>query len=407
MFGVLIVDSSIKYRTKRLDEEDVYENDVQYNDKIIERLKLLEIQNRSFITEKIRLEKENENLKKELDRLNAPPLITGVVVEAIDPSKIIIKSSSGPKFVVGACSNVDMKDLVPGALVACNQRNLSIMEILPSTKDPEVCGMEVLDKTGVTYCEIGGLRDQINKIKETVELPLKKPELFDKVGIDPPNGVLLYGPPGNGKTLIVKAVANETDSTFIRVVGSEFVRKYIGEGARMVREVFNLAREKSPSILFIDEIDAIGARRVDTGISGDREVARTMMQLLAELDGFDSRGQVKILGATNRVDILDPALLRPGRFDRLIEIPPPTKDGCLDIFKIHSRNMNIKNLDYSEIIDIIDGLSGAEIRSLCTEAGMAAIRDDRDYVTSEDFKCSVSRITSSEYPNNSLIGMYG
>ncbi|MCC7572899.1 MAG: proteasome-activating nucleotidase [Candidatus Methanofastidiosum sp.] len=407
MFGVLIVDSSIKYRTKRLDEEDVYENDAQYNDKILERLKILEIQNRSFITEKIRLEKENENLKKELDRLNAPPLITGVIVEAIDPSKIIIKSSSGPKFVVGACSNVNINDLIPGALVACNQRNLSIMEVLPSTKDPEVCGMEVLDKTCVTYSHIGGLTDQINKIKETVELPLKKPELFDKVGIEPPHGVLLHGPPGNGKTLIVKAVANETDSTFIRVVGSEFVRKYIGEGARMVREVFNLSREKAPSILFIDEIDAIGARRVDTGISGDREVARTMMQLLAELDGFDPRGHVKIIGATNRVDMLDPALLRPGRFDRLIEIPPPTKEACLDIFKIHSRNMNIKNLDYSEIIDLVNGLSGAEIRSLCTEAGMAAIREDRDYVTPEDFKCSVSRITSPEYQNNSLIGMYG
>ena len=402
-----MVDSSIKYRTKRLDEEDVYENDVQYNDKIIERLKLLEMQNRNFIVEKIRLEKENENLKNELQRLNTPPLITGVVVEAIDSSKIIIKSSSGPKFVVGACDNVDIKDLTPGALVACNQRNLSIMEVLPSTKDPEVCGMEVLNRTGVTYCEIGGLRDQINKIKETVELPLRKPELFDKVGIEPPHGVLLHGPPGNGKTLIVKAVANETDSTFIRVVGSEFVRKYIGEGARMVREVFNLAREKAPSILFIDEIDAIGSRRVDTGISGDREVARTMMQLLAELDGFDPRGQVKIIGATNRVDMLDPALLRPGRFDRLIEIPPPTKEDCLDIFKIHSRNMNIKNLDYSEIINLVEGLSGAEIRSLCTEAGMAAIREGRDYVTSEDFKCSVSRITSSEYQNNSLIGMYG
>ncbi|KYC46348.1 MAG: Proteasome-activating nucleotidase [Candidatus Methanofastidiosum methylothiophilum] len=407
MFGVLMVDSSIKYRTKRLDEEDVYENDAQYNDKIIERLKLLEIQNRSFITEKLKLEKEVESLKSELERLNAPPLITGVVVEAIDPTKVIIKSSSGPKFVVGVSSKIDLKDLIPGALVACNQRNLSIMEVLPSTKDPEVCGMEVLSKTGVTYFEIGGLREQITKIKETVELPLKKPELFDKVGIEPPHGVLLHGPPGNGKTLIVKAVANETDSTFIRVVGSEFVRKYIGEGARMVREVFNLAREKSPSILFIDEIDAIGARRVDTGISGDREVARTMMQLLAELDGFDPRGQVKIIGATNRVDMLDPALLRPGRFDRLIEITPPTREECLDIFKIHSRNMNIKDLDYSVIIDLIDGLSGAEIRSLCTEAGMAAIREDRDYVTSEDFKCSVSRITSSECQNNSLIGMYG
>ncbi len=406
MFGVLIVDSSIRYRTKRLDEEDVYENDAQYNDKILERLKLLEIQNRSFITEKIRLEKENESLKKELDRLNSPPLITGVVVEAIDSSKVIIKSSSGPKFVVSACSNIDIKDLFPGALVACNQRNLSIMEVLPSSKDPEICGMEVMDKTGVTYSDIGGLEDQMLKIKETVELPLKRPELFFKVGIEPPHGVLLHGPPGNGKTLVVKAVANETDSTFIRVVGSEFVRKYIGEGARMVREVFNLAREKSPSILFIDEIDAIGARRVDTGISGDREVARTMMQLLAELDGFDPRGQVKIIGATNRVDILDPALLRPGRFDRLIEIPPPTKDACIDIFKIHSRNMNIADINHSEIASLIDGLSGAEIRSLCTEAGMSAIRDNRSYVTSEDFKCSAIRISSSDY-QNSLIGMYG
>ena len=400
--------SSIKYRTKRLDEEDVYDGGSIDNERIIERLKLLEIQNKSFMAEKIRLERENDHQRKELERLSAPPLITGVIVDVIDDNKVIIKSSSGPKFVVTVSSNINVKDLVPGALVACNQRNLSVMEILPSLKDPEVCGMEVVEKTGVTYTEIGGLVDQINKIKETVELPLKKPELFDKVGIDPPHGVLLYGPPGNGKTLIVKAVANETDSTFIRVVGSEFVRKYIGEGARMVREVFNLAREKSPSILFIDEIDAIGSRRVDTGISGDREVARTMMQLLAELDGFDPRGHVKIIGATNRIDMLDPALLRPGRFDRLIEIPPPTREACLDIFKIHSRNMNIKDLDYSDFINLVDGLSGAEIRSLCTEAGMNAIREDREYVTAEDFKCSLNKLPSTEIPNNSFIGaMYG
>ncbi|KYC53298.1 MAG: Proteasome-activating nucleotidase [Candidatus Methanofastidiosum methylothiophilum] len=400
--------SSIKYRTKRLDEEDVFDSDSPTNERVLEKLKLLELQNKYYLSEKNRLEKENENQRKELERLSAPPLITGVIVEVINENKVVIKSSSGPKFVVTVSSTIDVKELVPGALVACNQRNLSVMEVLPSLKDPEVCGMEVVERTGVTYNEIGGLVDQIRKIKETVELPLKKPELFDKVGIEPPHGVLLYGPPGNGKTLIVKAVANETDSTFIRVVGSEFVRKYIGEGARMVREVFNLAREKSPSILFIDEIDAIGSRRVDTGISGDREVARTMMQLLAELDGFDPRGHVKIIGATNRMDMLDPALLRPGRFDRIIEIPPPTRDACLEIFKIHSRNMNIKDLDYSEFINLVDGLSGAEIKSLCTEAGMNAIREDRDYVTVEDFKCSLHKIPSSEYSNNSLIGpMYG
>jgi proteasome regulatory subunit len=195
--------SSIKYRTKRLDEEDVYDSNSPCNERIMEKIKLLELQNKSYMTEKIRLEKENENQRKELERLSAPPLITGVLVEVINENKVIIKSSSGPKFVVTVSSNIDLKDLVPGALVACNQRNLSVMEVLPSLKDPEVCGMEVVEKTKVTYNEIGGLKDQINKIKETVELPLKKPELFDKVGIEPPHGVLLHGPPGNGKTLIV------------------------------------------------------------------------------------------------------------------------------------------------------------------------------------------------------------
>ncbi len=258
-------------------------------------------------------------------------------------------------------------------------------------------GFEVEEKPDVTYSDIGGLDKQIEEIKEAVELPLLKPELFERVGIEPPKGVMLYGPPGTGKTLLAKAVARQTEATFIRVVGSEFVQKYIGEGARLVREVFQLAKEKAPSIIFIDELDAIAAKRTSSDTSGDREVQRTLMQLLSEMDGFDPRGDVKLIGATNRIDILDPAILRPGRFDRIIEVPLPTFEGRLQIFRIHTRKMNIaRDVDLRELAEMTEGTSGADIKAIVTEAGMFAIRSEREIVTKEDFRMALEKVLKKE-----------
>ncbi|MGZ4857442.1 MAG: proteasome-activating nucleotidase, partial [Methanobacteriaceae archaeon] len=268
---------------------------------------------------------------------------------------------------------------------------------LPSEKDPLVTGMEVEEKPEVNYEQIGGLDDQIVEIKETVELPLKKPELFVEIGIEPPKGVLLYGPPGTGKTLLAKAVAHETNATFIKIVASEFVKKYIGEGARLVRGVFELAKEKAPSIIFIDEIDAIAAKRLKSSTSGDREVQRTLMQLLAEMDGFEGRGDVGIVAATNRPDILDPALLRPGRFDRFIEVPIPNEDGRREILKIHTNNMNMEEeVDIDLISTLTEGASGADLKAICTESGMFAIREERPIVSMNDFMDAVDKIIGVE-----------
>jgi proteasome regulatory subunit len=239
------------------------------------------------------------------------------------------------------------------------------------------------------------LDEQIIEVKETVELPLKEPELFEKIGIDPPKGILLYGPPGTGKTLLAKAVANETNATFIKIVASEFVKKYIGEGARLVREVFELAKEKAPAIIFIDELDAVAAKRLKSSTSGDREVQRTLMQLLAELDGFESRGDIGIIGATNRPDILDPALLRPGRFDRFIEVPLPNVDGRREILKIHTKNMSLdEDVSIDSLADITEDLSGADLKAVCTEAGMFAIREKRDKITVGDFMDAIDKVMS-------------
>ncbi|MCL2334193.1 MAG: AAA family ATPase, partial [Candidatus Methanoplasma sp.] len=251
---------------------------------------------------------------------------------------------------------------------------------------PVVTGAEIVEKPDISYEDIGGLAKQMLELREAVEDPLLRPELYAKVGIEPPKGVLLVGPPGTGKTLMAKAVANATNATFIRFVGSELVQKYIGEGARLVRELFELAREKAPSIIFIDELDSVGAKRMDVATSGDREVQRTLMQLLAELDGFTPTSDVKIIGATNRPDILDDALLRPGRFDRIIEIGLPDVEGRTQIFKIHMSHMSIdKAINPRKLAEVTDTASGAEIKSICTEAGMLAIRDGRDTVTERDF----------------------
>ncbi len=334
-----------------------------------------------------------EKLRNDLQRLKKPPLIVGTVEEVLEDGRVIVKSSTGPKFVSNVSPTVDRDEIQPGVNVALNQQSMAVVDVLPSEKDPRVTAMEVEEEPDVTYDDIGGLDEQIQEIREVVEKPLKEPELFEKVGVEPPKGVLLYGPPGTGKTLLARAVAHHADATFIRLAAPELVQKFIGEGARLVRELFELAREKAPSIIFIDEIDAIGARRMRDATSGDREVQRTLTQLLAEMDGFDPLDDIKVIAATNRKDILDPALLRPGRFDRHIKIPLPDEEGRYEIFKIHTRDMNISDdVDLKKLAKMTEGASGADIKAICTEAGMMAIREDRDVVTMRDFIKAVERV---------------
>jgi len=362
-------------------------------DSVTEYVKYLEKKIKELEEEKLVLKKEVKYYKEEMEKLLSPPLIEGVVLDILPDGRAVIKSSSGPNLIVSIGGNVKREELYPGVSVAINQRGSSIVEVLPNREDPYVKAMEVVERPNVSYSDIGGLSKQIEELRETVELPLLKPELFRKVGIEPPKGVLLFGPPGTGKTLLAKAVANETKATFIRVVGSEFVQKFIGEGARIVREVFELAKRKAPSIIFIDELDAIAARRVDLGTSGEREVQRTMMQLLAEMDGFDPLGNVKIIGATNRIDILDPAILRPGRFDRIIEVPLPDKKGRAEIFAVHVRKMSTdRDVDIDKLAELTEGFVGAEIKATCVEAGYFAIREGRDRVRMEDFLRSIEKI---------------
>ncbi len=360
---------------------------------LLEYVRFLERRIKELETERTALRRELRYYKSELEKLIAPPLIEAIVLEVLDDNRAIVKSTTGPNLIVTISNRVDRSKLLPGTHVALNNRGSTIVEVLPVREDPYVRGMEVIEKPNVTYNDIGGLDEQIREIREVVELPLKHPELFRELGIEPPKGVLLYGPPGTGKTLLAKAVANETNATFIRVVASEFVQKFIGEGARIVREVFRLARRKAPSIIFIDEIDAIASRRLDIGTSGEREVQRTLMQLLAEMDGFDPLENVKIIAATNRIDILDPAILRPGRFDRIIEIPLPDRKGRYEILKIHTRRMKLaRDVDLWKIADMTNGASGADLKAICTEAGYNAIRESRKIVTMDDFIRAVKKV---------------
>jgi len=391
------------------EEEEIEEEMDNYSRYLLDRVKQLEnrceelqdkkqdIEDRMRDEEdkKIKFKREARKLKSKLERLKKPPSVVGTIIDILDDGKAVVKSSTGPKFIIDTLEDPD-KDITVGSRVALNQQSFGMIDILPPPKDPSVHGMEVISSPEIDYSDIGGLGDQLTEMRETVELPLSKPEKFKKVGIEPPKGILLYGPPGTGKTLMGKAVANKTEATFIKIVGSELVQKYIGEGARMVREVFKMAEEKSPSIIFIDELDAIGAKRQQSSTSGDREVQRTLMQLLSEMDGFDPRGDVKLIAATNRPDILDTALLRPGRFDRLIEVPMPDVKAREKIFDIHTRNMNLADgVSSEELASLTDGSSGADIKAIATEAGMLAIRDDRDRVTMKDFIDAIDKVEGS------------
>jgi len=310
-----------------------------------------------------------------------------------EPTKFVINVKQIAKFVVGLGERVAPTDIEEGMRVGVDRTKYQIQIPLPPKIDPSVTMMQVEEKPDVTYSDVGGCKEQIEKLREVVETPLLQPERFINLGIDPPKGVLMYGPPGTGKTLCARAVANRTDATFIRVIGSELVQKYVGEGARMVRELFEMARSKKACIIFFDEVDAIGGARFDDGAGGDNEVQRTMLEMINQLDGFDPRGNIKVLMATNRPDTLDPALLRPGRLDRKIEFALPDLEGRAHILKIHARSMSVeRDIRYELIARLCPNATGAELRSVCTEAGMFAIRARRKVATEKDFLESVNKV---------------
>ncbi|XP_040573334.1 26S proteasome regulatory subunit 7 [Lepeophtheirus salmonis] len=318
---------------------------------------------------------------------------TKIINADSDNPQYIINVKQFAKFVVDLAESVAPTDIEEGMRVGVDRNKYQIHIPLPPKIDPTVTMMQVEEKPDVTYGDVGGCKEQIEKLREVVETPLIHPERFVNLGIEPPKGVLLYGPPGTGKTLCARAVANRTDACFIRVIGSELVQKYVGEGARMVRELFEMARTKKACLIFFDEIDAVGGARYDDGAGGDNEVQRTMLELINQLDGFDPRGNIKVLMATNRPDILDPALMRPGRLDRKVEFGLPDMEGRTNIFKIHARSMSVeRDIRYELLARLCPNSTGAEIRSVCTEAGMFAIRSRRKVATEKDFLDAVNKV---------------
>mmetsp|Transcript_7033 Transcript_7033/g.13752 ORF Transcript_7033/g.13752 Transcript_7033/m.13752 type:complete len:438 (-) Transcript_7033:312-1625(-) len=318
---------------------------------------------------------------------------TKIINPNTENAQYLINLRQIAKYVVALSDRASPTDFEEGMRVGVDRQKYQIHIPLPPKIDPSVTMMTVEEKPDVTYQDVGGSKEQIQKIREVVELPLLQPERFVSLGIDPPKGVLLYGPPGTGKTLLARAVANSTEACFIRVIGSELVQKYVGEGARMVRELFQMARTKKACIVFFDEVDAIGGARHDDGSGGDNEVQRTMLQIVTELDGFDARGNIKVLMATNRPDTLDPALMRPGRLDRKIEFAPPDLEGRTKIFDIHTRSLNVeKGIRFELLARLCPNATGAEIRSVCTEAGMYAIRARRKAITEKDMLDAVQKV---------------
>jgi proteasome regulatory subunit len=363
-----------------------YDRLVDVNRQLEDRLGEARQQQASLREDVDRLQRENEALK------TSALYVATVEERNDDDGELVLKQHGNNQEVLTDEPPRLDAELEAGDRVAIND-SFAIQAVLDAETDARAQAMQVDDSPAVTYDDIGGIDEQIREVREAVEAPLLESDQFDAVGIEPPAGVLLHGPPGTGKTMLAKAVANETDATFIRMAGPELVQKFIGEGARLVRDLFELASEHEPAVIFIDEIDAIASKRTDSKTSGDAEVQRTMMQLLSEMDGFEDRGQVRIIAATNRFDMLDRAILRPGRFDRLIEVPEPAEAGRGQIFRIHTREMNVADgVDYGRLAAISKGASGADIKAVCTEAGMFAIRDDRTEIRMVDFENAWEKI---------------
>ncbi|KAI8888138.1 26S protease regulatory subunit 6B [Backusella circina FSU 941] len=368
--------------------EDLSEKDLYVKLKKLQRdLEFIELQEEYIKDEQKNLKRELVRAQEEVKRIRSVPLVLGQFLEPIDQHTGIVGSTTGSNYVVRILSTIDRELLKPSSSVALHRHSNALVDVLPPEADSSIALLGADEKPEVSYQDVGGLDIQKQEIREAVELPLTHFDLYRQIGIDPPRGVLLYGPPGTGKTMLVKAVAHHTTASFIRVVGSEFVQKYLGEGPRMVRDVFRLARENSPSIVFIDEIDAIATKRFDAQTGADREVQRILLELLNQMDGFDQTSNVKVIMATNRADTLDPALLRPGRLDRKIEFPTPDRRQKRLIFQTITSKMNLsEEVDLEDFVSRPDKLSGAEIAAICQEAGMHAVRKNRYVILSKDLE---------------------
>ena len=396
--------------TKLMGELHLYQKE---NDMLNKHLRSAKSENESLRTDNNQIRMDNAQLKKENSQLKRLPLFVAVVLEKLPGRELYLRQQGNNQEYVTTTSEDIYKEVKAGTKVAVNN-TLSVVKILGSTVDSRVKVMELETKPNITFEDIGGLKEEILEVREAVEFPLTRPESFERFGVVPPKGVLLFGPPGTGKTLIAKAVANNAGVPFLRMAGSELVHKYIGEGAQLVRDLFQMARDMAASnggvVVFIDEIDAVGSMRTNDGTSGSAEVQRTLMQLLAEMDGFNNRGNIRIMAATNRPDMLDAALLRPGRFDRLIQIPAPDLDARMQIFKVHTRKMadagSLADINYDELVHLTDGLTGAEIEAITREAGMLAIRDNAHVVDQDRFIAAIRKVRHQDKDDERADIMY-